>query len=225
MQQNKRKHEAKFDKKMNRLDVATSAKKAKQAARKLHRHIKLERGVKEVKKVKLEPVSPVPVKAEPGVEPDISVAGAGDTEGDPLLLLDSPSPCSSPSPRSMPEYLALIASRAGRFHGRRFLVDGEVGTATLTPDYPGCMEGNDGTYTMQIDGADSSNTGLNAEQLEPYVLAFDATHREDVSALLALSGGGYATQEEDDDEGSDGDSDDTIITSDDEESDDGWSSA
>jgi hypothetical protein len=141
--------------------------------------------VKTEVKVKQEPE--VKVKQEPQPKPNpasdspVNLVSESDSDNSDL---DSPGSeteqMDPPTPRTAaktaPEYLELINSYAGRYHNRRYLCEGQVGTATLTPAV-GQMEGNDGTYTMQLDGATTCATGLTADQLEPYVEAYEAQHR------------------------------------------------
>ena len=128
-----------------------------------------------------------PVKLEQPIEQEaIELLSSSDDDDDegadsPPILPPSPPPSAFAESE---RYKRLLRSPAGRFHGRKYMCEGQIGTAYLTPASRS-NEGDDGTYTLQLDGATSSATGLSAEQIEDYIANYDA-----IAGLSSLSGGG-----------------------------------
>ena len=149
-------------------------------------------------KVKTEPgLRPVPVKSEPGLQSSSAVGGMlggpGFTHGEVIdVQSDSePGESDSESPRDVPstpqpseQWRELLRSPVGRFHGMRYLCDGSVGTMFLTQAGPQ-NEGDDGSYTMRLDGASSEANGLSVEHARTYVNAYNASFPETAQAQRA----------------------------------------
>lgn len=80
------------------------------------------------------------------------------------------------------DYLKLLDAPAGRFHGRKYMRNGVIGTLFMT------MGPDDGTYTMLPDAVEGQmalrTAGRTADQVETFVANYDA-----LAGLSTLSGG------------------------------------